>query len=571
MIVNPLKKDMIMDRASAGIQRQALWCGWPTMRRRSREARPDPSLDSSSFLKLRWVITAVTLHRRRRAVVSSALPRRSATTAAKPVLTGLRLLTTKSQHPNPRRSTLVSAPHSLSAPSLSAAARIPPPLLDLDVAHLDPSSTVPRFLPRRDYGERDDLISCVFVLAQSGMASSSARPCDRRVAPAVAASAAGVLPLDALYEILLRVPAKALCRMRAVSRPWRRLLSDAQFAAAHAARYQEPLFICVDDDIVRGDDVDVVDLYGRVVKRVHGDRDDRVSCMPHDLVVFFNRETLLVQVVDPATGAVHLLPGELCEEHAARGFRRSDFLDEDQFLLGLVPSTSEYKVLRILSPLRRGVPELCEVCTLGSNGYGNTRWRGKQPPPNSFELEYWNNLVVGGVAFLIMVSASEDLIFHNRIVEQNWIMLFDMEKEEWGPNIRGPQLTFDGNRGEIFNPLLSSNGTQLTLSNLNGSLAVVHGHGQPFYMDIWILKDIQKGLWVKQYSLQVEQGPFIDDMHPLFVLDDGRIVIYKKYTGLLQSYDPRTNAYTNFIERTHYSDINIYTGNLLRLKSGQHQ
>ncbi|KAF8735764.1 hypothetical protein HU200_014441 [Digitaria exilis] len=53
------------------------------------------------------------------------------------------------------------------------------------------------------------------------------------------------MPEDALYEILLRLPAEDLCRLRAVCRPWRSLLSDPHFIAAHAARHpdQPPLVV----------------------------------------------------------------------------------------------------------------------------------------------------------------------------------------------------------------------------------------------------------------------------------------------------------------------------------------
>ncbi|KAF8696783.1 hypothetical protein HU200_036416 [Digitaria exilis] len=40
-----------------------------------------------------------------------------------------------------------------------------------------------------------------------------------------------------LREILLRLPADALCRLRLVCRPWRSLTSDPSFARAHAARH----------------------------------------------------------------------------------------------------------------------------------------------------------------------------------------------------------------------------------------------------------------------------------------------------------------------------------------------
>ena len=49
--------------------------------------------------------------------------------------------------------------------------------------------------------------------------------------PAPAASDIGVLPLDALSVVLLRLQAKELCRLRLVCRLLRSLLSDPYFAA----------------------------------------------------------------------------------------------------------------------------------------------------------------------------------------------------------------------------------------------------------------------------------------------------------------------------------------------------
>ncbi|OEL21153.1 hypothetical protein BAE44_0017828, partial [Dichanthelium oligosanthes] len=66
---------------------------------------------------------------------------------------------------------------------------------------------------------------------------------DRPAAPALAASSAGVLPLDAVYEILLLLLGKDLCRLRTVCLLWRNLLSDPQFATAHAARHPGLLII----------------------------------------------------------------------------------------------------------------------------------------------------------------------------------------------------------------------------------------------------------------------------------------------------------------------------------------
>ncbi|OEL23114.1 hypothetical protein BAE44_0015866, partial [Dichanthelium oligosanthes] len=50
----------------------------------------------------------------------------------------------------------------------------------------------------------------------------------------------GVLPTDVLYDILLRLPAKELCRLRLICRAWRALISDPGYARAHQSR--DPLF-----------------------------------------------------------------------------------------------------------------------------------------------------------------------------------------------------------------------------------------------------------------------------------------------------------------------------------------
>uniref|UniRef100_A0A0E0MG24 F-box domain-containing protein n=1 Tax=Oryza punctata TaxID=4537 RepID=A0A0E0MG24_ORYPU len=47
----------------------------------------------------------------------------------------------------------------------------------------------------------------------------------------------GVLPPEMLLEVMLRLPARPICRLRAVCRSWRSFTSDPLVAAAHAARH----------------------------------------------------------------------------------------------------------------------------------------------------------------------------------------------------------------------------------------------------------------------------------------------------------------------------------------------
>ena len=67
------------------------------------------------------------------------------------------------------------------------------------------------------------LEACSFV---DGVAGAVIRSGRRRAA---AASNAGVLPPDLLSDVLLLLPAKELCRLRAVCRSWRSLTFDPLF------------------------------------------------------------------------------------------------------------------------------------------------------------------------------------------------------------------------------------------------------------------------------------------------------------------------------------------------------
>ncbi|OEL21355.1 hypothetical protein BAE44_0017626 [Dichanthelium oligosanthes] len=178
----------------------------------------------------------------------------------------------------------------------------------------------------------------------------------------------GVLPLpaDGLYEILLRVPAKDLCRLRAVCRPWRCLLSDPHFIAAHAARHPEPPLILVGYHMALRDDgiiCDIADLDGGQ------DKGERVG-----------------------------LPQELpAHEPAAREPRTFRFYAEAA--LGQVPSTGEYKVLRVRQHFNDygAKGQLYEVFTL--DGGSNARWRGKKPVPRTVCLGLWATAVINGIVY----------------------------------------------------------------------------------------------------------------------------------------------------------------------------
>jgi hypothetical protein len=122
---------------------------------------------------------------------------------------------------------------------------------------------------------------------------------------------APALPLDALFEVLLRLPAKEFCRLRAVCRSWRALTSDRRhFAAEHKARHAETLFaLTFRDGDVRG--VAIVSLSGQILRRIRI-ASDRIKLLLTHLdrlcVIRMCKPSLAAWVLNPATAVALALP-----------------------------------------------------------------------------------------------------------------------------------------------------------------------------------------------------------------------------------------------------------------------
>lgn len=180
----------------------------------------------------------------------------------------------------------------------------------------------------------------------------------------------GVLPVDLLHDILLRLPARPLCRLRAVCRPWRALMSDPSFVAAHAARNPGPHLAVAVRGRLNAYGREVVDVHlvdassGDVVKRVCAGRCDRPAEMSTRCgMALLVDNNLLLRVLDPASGAAPLVP-----DYEVHPINYS-------FTLVRTASTGDYKVLRIthdvaLQPRQR---QVCSFLALGGDGVNGGR------------------------------------------------------------------------------------------------------------------------------------------------------------------------------------------------------
>ncbi|KAM0893072.1 hypothetical protein ACQ4PT_025333 [Festuca glaucescens] len=197
--------------------------------------------------------------------------------------------------------------------------------------------------------------------------------------PIVAATSA------VLRDILLRLPAKPLCRLRAVCRSWRSLLSDLWFVAAHQVRQQPLVAVCkwapwdlVEGYGVRPQDIQILDTSGHLVRQMRvqncmlGYR-SKTFCTNLDLLCVEGGDKRL-RVLDPATGAVSLLPNIIIVNRGQYKYA----CYSTTYLVGRDGSTGETKVLAIARELAYRSGTFCSVLTLGNAG----GWRETGYPPD---------------------------------------------------------------------------------------------------------------------------------------------------------------------------------------------
>uniref|UniRef100_A0A0E0AGZ3 F-box associated domain-containing protein n=1 Tax=Oryza glumipatula TaxID=40148 RepID=A0A0E0AGZ3_9ORYZ len=328
---------------------------------------------------------------------------------------------------------------------------------------------------------------------------------------------AALMPEDMMREVLLRLPAKAAARFRAVCRP--------RGSGGH---------------------VDLVGLAGDVVRRTRAEEGvlELSTCGDLACVVGTDRRARVLHPVTGA-GADDPLPHDLAEENKPwAGWRLEERFHAFTHAFGRASSTGEYKVLRVasLSPDLR-VEQLVEVLALDRAGraHAGARWRGMPRPP--FHLAGASNAgmaVVAGVVHFLAVDIplpflpfehnDDDDIHHGAIAR------FDLDTEQWRPLLRGPLNIHQIQQDNDLSPPL------LTLTELKGFLVTVHrdrSH-QSSSMDLWFLINSEEETWIKEYKIQIHLRPRDFYAHPLLVLDERMIVFCVRPKGRVMVYDLET-------------------------------
>jgi F-box interacting protein len=371
-----------------------------------------------------------------------------------------------------------------------------------------------------------------------------------------AAASADRIPADALFESLLHLPVRDLCQFRAVSRPWRGLISDPVFIAAHGARHPGPFFLVKFKDDKTS--IYVIDLSGSVVKRIAGagyGPSYHLLNTRMDLACVATEWNRCV-VINPATGDELDLPLTLAPELWDQ-FNQSDD-PYTSFTLGGVARTGELKVLRMFNRLVGGQHQAFEVLTINDGGSLEWGWRAQDGP--GLFVDDTSGAVVDGVVYFL-TGRQYDVSRHG--IRPDYILPFDLGTEEWRRDLRGP---ISCNAGDNTVPIFTRR--QLALAELDGYLVLAHHNQQPRTMDLWFLADFGSGLWVKQYHIQTESltlRPPLEysQLKPLLLLEDGRLIFY--VAGRMIMCDPGTSTF-QMVNIRRLDSIAVYTGNLLSME-----
>nr|CAB3489584.1 unnamed protein product [Digitaria exilis] len=336
-----------------------------------------------------------------------------------------------------------------------------------------------------------------------------------------------LLHQDALYEILLRVPAKPLCRFRAVCHSWRSLLSSpSPFITSHAARHRDQPPLVAVCGMVPGRDHRAAEI--RLLDATSGDVVRRFGVGPPWLLrrvwttpAHLDGLALIVRLVargrdvddehhrlsvlDPATAAVSDLPVGYCDD---------DYDDDNRSSFVFWRATASSSIGGLNTRRRyygAGTQTFCKILTVDGSGGSRGTWRDAPAPPVAIKTFHGSETVVASGVVYYLVDSSN-----------GWtIAAFDLEAEQWLPELlHGPTVV------PVLLPSVATNNSRehrRSLAEVNKRLAAVHSTCST--MDVWLLMGSQwcKGCRVVASSTEWQFWPVMHPV-PLWVMDDGRII-----------------------------------------------
>ncbi|OMO85698.1 hypothetical protein CCACVL1_10042 [Corchorus capsularis] len=346
------------------------------------------------------------------------------------------------------------------------------------------------------------------------------------------------LPQEIIANILSRLPVKHLIQLKCVSKPWRSLISDPQFAKLHLeAQYShnrrvllftEPL----ESAACEASDDDLEDIKSKLIMElqfpvamnegVEGWPESGGSCNGLICIVFDHQRVL---IWNPTI------------REAKEFAKLSDFDPKGTFFYGLGydPSTDDYKIVRISrsSTVTTASDETqVEVLALKSN-----IWRRIQSPQPSIEIKGpdYGIFLQGALHWLAAISKTGSKTTYA-------IVAFDMVKENFYELVPIPDQIEENQ----YNTLT------LGISGDN-YLCLFSGCGHADVMEAWLLKEYgTKSSWTRLFSVERQMDHdqiYIENYeNVLCYTNSGKVVIDHDGRALIW-YDPKENIFKSFTPR----------------------
>ncbi|RCV07216.1 hypothetical protein SETIT_1G226600v2 [Setaria italica] len=406
------------------------------------------------------------------------------------------------------------------------------------------------------------------------------------------------LPEDIIFDVLARLPVKALCRFRCVSKGWRALISDPAFAAAQQSRAaaSAPIVVGVfgkprrwtkfypprpplyPEESVELRVIDTAD--GTVLRVVKDVKSTKLMRTRLDLV-FVDQGEHGARVIDPATGQVLKFNRELPDRYPTANYNRTSnifniYSRSCHCSFGRATSSGTYKVLRLYDTVlwNGDVIQICQVATLCDGMAAEPMWRQRpEPPILTCHCSNCTAVVDGVLHFMDRGRRPADTTTHGRRPGSpgwNRIASFDLESEEWKMVIDGPVTECP--KEEKWD---------MVLAEFKGNLSVVQTvafyncRDREPYTNIWLLVDPEKSIWVKKHTIHMPKS--CCHFKALAILGDGRVLTLNNFEKddddeafldsqcILQFYNPSTGALTDVMEMgvDFRGSMTIYTGSLL--------
>lgn len=348
-----------------------------------------------------------------------------------------------------------------------------------------------------------------------------------------------LLPENAMFDILVRLPVKALCKFRCVSKAWHALISDPFFLKSHQKQSERNPRLVINgicDHELGNTRLTSLDMQGNVVSEIvksvehEGRTLSLFTCL--DLVCMYQQEH--VYLCNPTTCETFLVPDRSSKYFGTNGIYALAF--------GYLPRSEEYKILSIfnLNAVAMHKPSylVCELMTIRKEGNhlriddDSCSWREVERPP-FVDIGYYHAVVNGAFHVMPYYEYNQYGCYDNHWIG-NGIGRFDLVGEEWSLFPPPPELSVVSRHvclGETWGKLFLADVVEVK------------------YIDMWMLEEYHSGSWVKKYKIDMSVVPTLSSWTPPLILyvvpravmEDGRILLEHEKRSL-QYYDPKTNT-----------------------------